>query len=157
MLPRYRPAIGGFSTGVIRALQVRLCLPQLPVEFCGPPLPLYDSLSRAGLGQADVVLELLRLDLIPEVEALIGHPITRCPTRVYRPLPLAPRAAPGPDDRRVLSVVRNPRLPTTDSFQRFRLIQPGTTISSLLKRGVTRKDLRECARNSWVVLSELRS
>lgn len=149
MLPKYRPVIDGFCAGVARALTVRLGL--------SDNLPLYEELMLAGYGQADVVLELLRLDLLPEVEALIGHPIQRLPARPVRPYPPLPRRAPSPDDARVLSVVRNPRLPTTPSFLRFQEFRPGVSISSLIKRGVTRKDIREARKNNWVTFEEVRA
>lgn len=148
MLLKYRPVVDGFCAGVVRALTIRLRL--------GDTLPLYDELVLARLGQADVVLELLRLDLLPEVEALIGHPIVRLPARITRPYPTAPRRPPGPDDIRVLTVARNPRLPTTPSFFRYQQFRPGVSVASLLKRGVTRKDIREARRSNWVTFEEVR-
>lgn len=149
MLPKYRPIVDGFGPGVCRALTVRLQL--------GDTLPLYEELVTRGLGQADVVLELLRLSLLPEVEALIGHPIVRLPARQTRPWPEAPRRLPTPDDRRIVSVGRNPRLPTTPSFQRFKLFRPGVTLGSAVRRGATRKDIREALRSGWIRVEELRS
>lgn len=149
MLSKYRPTVDAFSPGVVRALTVRLGL--------ADDLPLYDELARARYGQADVVLELLRLDLIPEVEALIGHPITRAPYSPPREPPPRPRPPRLADDRCVVAVARNPRLPTTPSFQRFQEFKVGVPISSLLRRGVTRRDIREATRNAWVTFEELRA
>jgi hypothetical protein len=149
MLERYRAAIDTFSPGVTRAMTVRFNL-----QGSGD---LFDELQQSGYGQADLCLELLRLNLIPEVEVLIGKPIQRVPGFSHCvPLPVVPRVE-TPDDRRVVSVVRNPRLPTTPSFHRFQLFRPGVTIRSLLKRGVTRRDIREAARGDktgpWVVFA----
>lgn len=144
MLEKYEAAINSLGPGVARAVTVIFDLPARG--------SLYDELEDAGWTQADLVVELLRLDLIPEVEALVGHPITHCPGYKYKPLPLPARAS-SPDDRRVTNVVRNPRLPTTDSFHRFALIRPGQTVGSLLRRGVTRKDIREALRNNWMELT----
>lgn len=144
MLLKYRPAVDNLTPGVARALTVRFALPGSE--------PLYDELHAAGLGQADIVLELLRLDLIPEVESLIGKPIAHLPLRPIKPYPPLPRRAPGPDDRRIKSVVRNPRLPTTDSFQRFKNFRPGFTLGYAVKRGTTRKDIREALKNNWIEL-----
>lgn len=145
MLDKYRAVIDGFQSGVARAVTVIFDLPGRAA--------LFDELEDAGWTQADLVVELLHLDLIPEVEALIGHPITKCPGFKYKPLPILPRPEPGPDDRRVKTVVRNPRLPTTPAFQRFQLIRPGVTLASLLRRGLTRRDIREALREGWMELT----
>lgn len=146
MLEKYQPAINTFGPGVARAVTVIFDLPARA--------SLYEELEDAGWTQADLVVELLRLDLIPEVEALLGHPITRCPGYKYRPLPVLPRDE-SPDARRVRSVVPdNPRLPSTPSYQRFALIRPGQTVGSLLRRGLTRRDIREALRNKWMELGQ---
>lgn len=149
MLPKYRPVVSSFSPGVTRALVVTLGLSDRE--------PLYEALHSRGFSQADVVLVLLRLTLFPEVEALIGHPILRLPARPVKPWPQAVRRPPGPDDRRIISVARNPRLPTTPSFQRYKLFRPGSTLGGAVKRGVTRKDIREAIKNQWIQLETLSS
>lgn len=150
MLERYRPAVSSFDEGVVRAITARFSLRST--------LDLFDGLHVAGLSQADLCLELLRLELIPEVEVLVGRPITRCAGfRYVVPLPRRPDRPPSADDRLVRSVVRNPRLPTTPSFQRFQEFRVGVSVRSLLQRGVTRRDLREALRGDkqgpWVTLS----
>lgn len=147
MLPKYRPVLDTFSSGVTRALSVRFHL--------NPWLPLYEALHVKGLGQADVVLELLRLSLLPEVEALIGHPIIRIAPRPPRPYPPLPRPEPTPYDRVIHFAVPNPRLPTTDSFHRFKELRPGVTLSKALRRGVTHRDIREALNNRWIVTEDM--
>ena len=108
------------------------------------------------LHQAEVVLLLLKLERLGAVELLIGKAIQRLPPVVMRPWPVCPVSeTPAADLRKVTRVSRNPRLPTTPSFQRFRQIVPGRTVSQLLKRGVTRKDLREALNNGWMELTPL--
>lgn len=146
MLVKYRSAVDSFSPQATEEMRGAFQLPGV--------LPLFDELHERGYGQADLCLELLHSSHLPEVEALIGHPIKRGPPPItgYVPGPCE-RREPGPDDRRVTRVARNPRLPTTPAFQRFREFRPGVTISSLLRRGVTRKDIREAVNNDWVAFA----
>ena len=117
-------------------------------------------LSHQGLGQADVVLALLRGQdplLHRAAEALVGRPIYKLPPQTVRELPKtpAPPEVPPADRRVILEVAPNPRLPTTPAFQRYRLFRRGSTVAQVLMRGVTRKDLREATRGGWIRLSEL--
>lgn len=145
MLTRYRPAIDMFSLGVARALVVRFQL--------SPWIPLYEALHIKGLGQADVVLELLRLTLIPEVELLLGHPITRYAARTVKPLPAYIQET-TQWDRRIAFAAPNPRLPATEAFQRYKELRPGVTLATALKRGVTYRDIREAISNKWITVHE---
>ena len=114
--------------------------------------------TLAGLCQADIVLALLRGPerFHPCIESLVGRPVQRLPGVQIRPLPttVTPEV-PAADRRRVLSVAPNPRLPTTPSFQRFREFRVGRTVAQLLRRGVTRKDIREALEHSWVTLEDV--
>lgn len=60
---------------------------------------------------------------------------------------------PPPRDPVVVFVARNPRLPTTPAFQRFKEFQVGRTAEQLLRRGVTHRDIREATRAGWVRFS----
>ena len=150
MLPKYNPIVAQFTPAVQQLLRQELGLKPSPC--------LYTSLHAAGFGQADVVLVLLRLDL-PQTrsaaEALVGHPIRRPPPHNYPKFPpsVPPSTKTSPDDRRVKSVERNPRLPTTPSFFRYQFFRPGVTVRSLLARGVTRKDIREALQHGWVTFA----
>jgi hypothetical protein len=47
-------------------------------------------------------------------------------------------------------VSKNPRLPTTGAFYRFRIFREGMTIGSFLRRGGTRRDVRQALSAGWV-------
>jgi hypothetical protein len=121
--------------------------------------PLPDACVTANLHQADLVLALLRTPhprLIAAAEALVGHPIVHLPPQPSPPLPRPVDVVhidTGADARRVLRKAPNPRLPTTPSFQRYRLVRVGLTVGQLIRRGVTRKDIREFIANEWVEFS----
>jgi hypothetical protein len=153
VLTKYQPVIARLRPSVRRAIADHFQFSYHSAQ------DLYQALSSRGLGQADVVLALIhsspgpldRHTYRPEIEALIARPITLCPPQLHHvPLPSYPRRERGPDDLVVRTVVRNPRLPTTDSFQRFKQFRPGVSIARLLTRGVTRKDIREARQNGWV-------
>jgi hypothetical protein len=104
--------------------------------------------------QADVVLALLRADaLIPAVR-LVGRPITLFPpSRKFFPKSVPHVVSRGPDDRVIRAVARNPHLPTTPAFQRYRALRPGLTLAQAMVRGVRRRDLRRAVRRGWVSVS----
>jgi hypothetical protein len=109
------------------------------------------ALTERGLMQADVVLALLRGEYLDEVAALVGHPVERLPPREALPLPKTESSeVPKEDLRTITAVARNPRLPTTDSFQRFKHFKIGRSLHACLTRGVTRKDIREALAHGWV-------
>jgi hypothetical protein len=100
-------------------------------------------LNPEHLLRVDIVLVLLRInspEALGAAEKLTGRPITRCPPSLppWPPAPVRP-----PQGRRAVSRVgRNPCLPTTPAFQRFRAVRPGLTKEQLRVRGVTARDLR---------------
>jgi hypothetical protein len=100
--------------------------------------------------QADLVVALLRCEYLVPAVRLVGRPISLFPPakglRLAAPPPIA---ALGPDDRRVLRAARNPRLPTTPAFQRFRLLKPGVSIREFLSRGGKRRDIRYALRHGY--------
>lgn len=130
---------------------------------------LMSALLSRGLGQADLVLSLLRLrDAAPGpdrrrllsfyVRRLVGRPIQVCPSclLLYRVNGHAPRASrPLPSDRKIIWVTdTNPRQPGTDAFLRWLEFRPGRTVAQLRARGVTRRDLRRAERRGWVRFEE---
>ena len=153
MLIRYAQAVGSLEDGVMELLAQRFGL--------SDGEPLFEGLQARGVFQADLVMVLLSAGTPAArsaAEVLVGRPVT-----VGRPALSGPSvleeleglaAPPGPDDRVIVAVVRNPRLPTTPSFQRFRQFRVGRTVSQLLARGVTRRDLREALQHGWVTLGE---
>jgi len=52
----------------------------------------------------------------------------------------------------IASVARNPRLPTTGAFQRFRVFRPGLTIAQCLARGVKKRDVRSAIKQGYITL-----
>jgi hypothetical protein len=125
--------------------------------FHSPGTTITATINDHNLGQADLVLALLRgpPTLHAAAEALVGRPIVRLPPVMPKPLPKLPPPPETPlaDRRKVLAVAPNPRLPTTPAFHRYREVRVGRTVAQLLRRGVTRKDVREAVRNGWVRLS----
>lgn len=164
MLPKYRPAVERLSPPALVQLSISLQLGLSPVPG---PRQMFETLSARKFTQADVVLVLVsqldRPDLgetakdifRKDIALLVGKPIEVGPPPQITPLPVksAPRETNPADARIVTRVERNPRLPTTDSFHRFKIFQVGRTIGEAIRRGVTRKDVREALTNNWVVLS----
>lgn len=150
MLIAQRARIASLSAASEAALRQSFSIP--PSEKW-----LFKSLQQRHLTQADVVLVLLRSGGpagLNDAEMLIGRAIEALPARECLPLPPLPRAEMTPDDRiMVLRVGPNPRLPTTPAFQRFKEFRPGRSVAQLLKRGVTRKDIREMTRARAVEFS----
>jgi hypothetical protein len=100
-------------------------------------------LEPEHLLRIDLVLALLRIyspEALGAAEKLAGRPITKCPP-CLPPWPPAP-VRPPQGQRTVTKVARNPCLPTTPAFQRFRLVRLGLTREQLRARGVTTRDLR---------------
>lgn len=100
-------------------------------------------LEARGYEQGEIVLMLLKIDgreARALVESLVGRRITVAAMRRVEPPPQ--RAEREPDDRRVLRVIRNTRLPATRAYSRMSLARAGMTVRQLLSRGVTRRDLR---------------
>lgn len=100
---------------------------------------------------ADVVLALLRGDRLRSAELIVGKPVERLPpdTRL-RPEPYPAPCYPNGATVRVSRVSRNPKLPTTAAFQRYRQIKVGMTEEQLVRRGVTRRDIRQAVRDGHV-------
>lgn len=118
-------------------------------------------LYQRGLGQADLVLCLLRIGGARArvyVEQLIGHSITIGPPclLLYRtngkPRPAHQRAA---DDRKVIFVVPgNPRVSNTGAALRWNEVKLGKTVSQLRSRGVWKRDIRIALKRGWIKLED---
>lgn len=99
------------------------------------------SIDPALVTRVDYVLALLSIntrETIQLAEEIIGKAITRCPT-VQPPDPRKSTIA--ARQPVVTMVVRNPCLPTTPAFQRFKEVKIGRTREQLISRGVTARDL----------------
>lgn len=161
MLSKYRQAVEALSpptrAQVCTALYIK---PTSQSDF-------YPALEAARVTQADLVMVLLQQIDSPnlgethrqvyrqDIAKLIGKPIEVGPPPQITPLPVKTtwQESNPADARIIVRVERNPRLPTTDSFHRFKIFQIGRTIGEAIRRGVTRKDVREALANNWVVLS----
>lgn len=116
--------------------------------FSLPCAPLALCLRRAALGQADLVLCLLKIGTGTArrfVERLIGKPITRAvaPPRepcVYLSTPV----------QRVVRVLPNPCRLSTRFHCNYELFRVGRTVEQLLARGVTRREIRLARRRGWI-------
>ncbi|HUD11477.1 MAG TPA: hypothetical protein VMS08_03630 [Candidatus Saccharimonadia bacterium] len=101
---------------------------------------------------------LLQCGQIDGVEIMLGRRITICPTclsRRFETLVTKPQSL---DDLQLITAVdRNPRLPTTPSFQRYQALRLGMTVAQALRRGVRRRDLREWRREGSVKIEERRA
>jgi hypothetical protein len=129
------------------------------------------SLTDRGLGQADLVLCLLRIRdatrnpdrrrlLAFYVHRLVGRPILvgepcllRYRANGARPRTTHPR---DPRDRKITWVLgTNPRQPQTDAYLRWSEFKVGRTVGQLRIRGVTRRDIRRAVRRNWIRMEEI--
>lgn len=119
--------------------------------------PLIVSLYRAGLGQADVVLALLKINsdcARRAVERLVGRPITVCPSclLIYDYNRSRPKLGSQPV---ITWVMRSPPLRSSTKiaacYPEFRV---GRTREQLVCRGVSRGDIRRAVRRGWIKMSE---
>lgn len=122
--------------------------------FALSSIPLALALRQRKLGQADLVLCLLRIGTRVArefVERLIGKPInvSRPAELVYRHNTSAPaRVARVP---RIISVIReNPCRRSTRFYNNFFHFRVGRTLAQLVARGVTRRELRLAQRRGWI-------
>ena len=120
---------------------------------------LMPALLRCGLGQADLVLCLLRVRdahvglrtaAEAHIAALMGHPIV-----VGRPCLLGLRSrVTGPQAKQAPRIAwvapENPRLPRTEAYLRWCEYRVGRTEAQLRSRGITRRDFRKAVRRGWV-------
>lgn len=133
-------------------------------------LPKWQALMPAligrGLGQADLVLALLRLRdrhggptktaCDQHIAALVGHPIVVCPAclRDYRTGPT--RVTKSRDDRRILFTVHdNPRQPGTEAYLRWCEYRVGRSLGQLYVRGVKKRDVRRAISRGWIKVEEM--
>lgn len=161
MLEKYAEALRGLHGEEEAAVMRGLNLPRYPGA-------LYEMLEEAGYYQSDVVLVLLREDTpgcLRAAEQIIGRPIARCPVglrrtpervslsagidQVMRSIGLVDRS----DARKFTWKQENWQLPTTDSWQRFRIIRIGMTVGQFLIRGGHRRDVVDWSRAGKVRLS----
>jgi hypothetical protein len=111
------------------------------------------ALARVGASQADVVLALLRRGeplYRQAAERLVGRPIRYCPPCLRPAAPPVQGDDTTADARRITFVSKNPRMPTTGAFYRYKIFREGQTIGSFIRRGGTRRDVRQAIGNGWI-------
>lgn len=117
------------------------------------------TLREKGLGHADLVLCLLRLNSPASIhfaELLVGKPIVYGPSfRLSWPSNGKPSVFADRTPRVVYVVDENPRLNKTKAKARFDHFRVGRTLAQLIARGVTRRDIRKAERRGWVKFQEI--
>lgn len=126
---------------------------------------LMPAMLARGLGQADLVLALLRLrdhhDGVRKmceahIAVLIGHPICIGPACLQSYRTGTTRVVKSRDDRRIVfTVPDNPRQPNTGAHLRWCEYRVGRTVGQLLVRGVTKRDVRKAIAKGWIKLEEV--
>lgn len=151
ILARYLVAVAAVDRDRVVSLLVRRDL-ELPSGL-GMPY----ALKKRGLGQADLVLSLLRIDTRGSrllIARILGRPIMMCPgvflswRQNGRPLV---RRSP-----RIVSVAPNPRRPNTPAHARYdAAFRTGRTIEEARARGARKRDVRGALRRGWIRLEEI--
>lgn len=147
ILARYLAAVASVDKDQVVSILVRR-------DLRLPPRPMPYALAACHLGQADLILSLLRINTRGSrrlIERVLGRPILLCPG-----VHLAWRVNGKPLVRRsprIVSVVDNPRKPNTTAYDRFgRAFKPGRTVEQCLAHGARKRDLRGALRRGWIVL-----
>ena len=148
MQPRYMENVLRLPVSSIRTLERVFQLPRKG--------SLFFRLRDAGVDHAKAVLALLYSEDVTGAEVLLGHSITVCPPclrRMYERTIYIKSI----DEARVITVIaRNPRLPTTPSFFRYASLKSGMTVAAALSRGVSRRDIREWAKEGSIQITDSR-
>jgi hypothetical protein len=102
--------------------------------------------TSGPLSTIDFALALLRINTEESLRA--AESITGLTIKVYPSglPPWPPKEAAVQRSPVLVRIERNPCLPTTDAFQRYRKLRIGMTAEQLVARGVTKRDLRLWAR-----------
>lgn len=141
---RYRATVDGMSRRTRRLIARYFHHDRAPAR-------LWDFLAIHGLCQADVVLALLRMDLLTEAERLVGRRITHCPSGLRTGKTPVLRAEVRPDPV-ILSVVENPRAPGSRARECFEAFRVGFTIAQARLRGARRRDVRAALKHGWITM-----
>lgn len=123
----------------------------------GRIIHLHGACVSARLCQADLVLALLRLNVLDVVERLIGKPITRFPAQRHRRGTLRP----GLERRELVIAVRKPdpvengkrRLLGTGLYERLSRARVGMSVEIMMSRGITRRDVRIGLKRGYLRMS----
>lgn len=112
---------------------------------------LVPALEGAGLCSADVVLVLLRRNLLQQASMVAGTPVRRYRPHVPPHPPLQVRAAKRSGDDRLITAVQRPcPAKAGPATQRYGLLRRRMSVRAALARGVRRRDLRYWIKRQWV-------
>jgi len=162
MLERYRHVISRVRPG-LQIEMLRYFVERGLVPGDAPGHSFYDVLRRARLMQADVVLCALRINSTSSLalaERLVGKRIHVCPPMLIRwtsPVKASRREG----DDRVVTHVRRPRpteqgrtrLLSASMYDRMARAQKGMTVSTLLARGLRRRDIRIAVKRGYLKIA----
>jgi hypothetical protein len=116
---------------------------------------LFFRLSDAKVDQAKAVMALLKTGHREAVETLVGKSIVVCPPCLSRMNEVLVKKRTYDEARLIKSLVPNPRHPATDAYQRYAELKLGMTVAQALRRGVTRRDVREWVAEGSITLKKL--
>ena len=152
ILPRYTPAIAFVDRDRAVSRLVRRDL-----RLC-PRRPIIYALSERGLGQADLVLSLLRIDTRGSralIERILGSPIRVLPSMYLRWTTSGLKTT---TSAKIIRIGPNPARPGSDRARRFDYcFRAGLTIEAARARGATRRDIRRALRKGVLVVGEGRA
>jgi hypothetical protein len=144
ILPRYATAVASVDRDRVVSYLVRRDL-RLTTR------PMLYALAERQLGQADLVLALLRINTRGSralIARIMGRPILVLPSYYLRwPVNGVPRV----HVPRIARVLANPRKPNTTAHARFdQAFRPGRTVEEARAHGATRRDVRMARRCGWI-------
>lgn len=155
-----RPSLLAAHAAVLTLIDRDACLGQsLRHYFClAPRGPLLLQMQLDGLGQADLVLGLLRIGgrvARHRAEEVIGRPITTFPPTLLRwrtntQTPSLARPCRAPVVTYVIGA--NPRKPGTRAHAAFEAFRAGRTVEQLRVRGVRTRDVTSALRRGWIAM-----
>lgn len=145
ILPRYATAVASVDRDRVVSLLVRRDL-----RLC-PRRPMLYALRARFLGQADLILSLLRVNTRGShalITRILGRPILVLPSCYLRwPVNGVPRVR----VPRIARVLANPRRPNTEAHARFdEAFRPGRTVEEARARGATGRDVKLARRHGWI-------
>jgi hypothetical protein len=116
---------------------------------------LFFRLSDAKIDHAKAVIALLRAEQREAVEVLLGKPIVICPPCLSRMHEKIGKKRTYDEARIIASVKPNPRHPASDAYQRYGELKAGMTVAQALRRGVSRRDIREWIAEGAITIKKL--
>jgi hypothetical protein len=116
---------------------------------------LFFRLADAKVDQAKAVMALLRAEQRGAVETLVGKPILVCPPCLSRRFEVLTKRRTFDEARIVVGLAPNTRHPAMEAYGRYAKLRLGMTVAQALRRGVSRRDIREWVKEGSVKLKKL--